>query len=125
MAADSEQRQVLLVEDDDDLRGLLTEQLALCGFSVAEARDGAEALDYLENRPSPRLILLDLVMPVMDGLEFLARRRRDAGLALIPVFAFTGFETSAAKARADVELVFGKPLDFELLITAIRKVFLR
>jgi CheY-like chemotaxis protein len=120
-----EPAQLLVVEDDDDLRELLSEQLASYQFSVAQARNGQEALDYLASRPPPRLVLLDLVMPVMDGLEFLARRRRHAHWALIPVFAFTGFEASAAKASADVERVFGKPLDFELLLRAVREVLLR
>jgi len=108
----------LIVEDDDDLRDLLAEQLALSGFSVAQVRHGAEALEYLASEPWPRLILLNLVMPVMNGLEFLAQRRRQPRLALIPVFALTGFELSAAKAETDVERVFGKPLDFEQLLVA-------
>jgi CheY-like chemotaxis protein len=92
--------QLLIVEDDDDLRDLLAEQLALSGFSVAQARHGAEALDYLANEPWPRLILLNLVMPVMNGLEFLAQRRRQPRLALIPVFALTGFELNVCRAIA-------------------------
>lgn len=63
--------QILLVEDDDDLRDATADALGAEGFEVSAARDGAEALTLLRGAPSkPALILLDLMMPTMNGFEF-------------------------------------------------------
>ena len=81
---------VLIVDDNDLNRELLAEVLRAGGYATAEAADGQKALDYLHGRAArPSLILLDLMMPVMDGWEFLRRRRKEAPLAAIPVVVFT------------------------------------
>lgn len=76
---------ILLIEDDDALRNTLAELLEAEGCYVARAENGAQALRYLRQNPHPRLILLDLLMPVMDGFEFRERQRREADFADIPV----------------------------------------
>src|SRR5581483_6697252 len=75
---------VLLVEDDPQVREGALEILALGGFLVAAVGNGAEALEHL-TRETPALILLDLRMPVLDGWEFLRRRAASAALSEIPV----------------------------------------
>ena len=80
---------VLIVEDDRDVRLSLAEVLAEEGYRVAIAENGFEALCYLRTARAPGVILLDLMMPVMDGWEFLAEKRRIPSLAGIPVVVLT------------------------------------
>jgi CheY-like chemotaxis protein len=64
-------REILIVEDDFAARTLLAELLESRDYSVATAADGRQALDYLRTSSPPKVIILDLMMPVMDGWEFL------------------------------------------------------
>jgi CheY-like chemotaxis protein len=95
---------ILLVEDDDDLRQMFADALRFAGFKVQQASDGLEALRILENG-SPDLIVLDLVLPGVDGLsvrdEILAHiETRD-----IPIVIVTGSaETFAHRLRGDCVL---------------------
>src|SRR5205823_6375304 len=68
---------ILIVEDHADLRESLTEILEDEGYVVASAANGLDGLNYLQAHPPPRLILLDLKMPVMDGWEFRRRQQED------------------------------------------------
>ena len=81
---------VLLVEDDRDLRELLAYALTANGYEVHTAENPVEALVQIEFGPTPALILLNLIMPVMPGAEFLEAIRRDPRLAQIPVVLITG-----------------------------------
>src|SRR5439155_12456386 len=78
-------RCVLVVEDDTDGRETLAELLEAEGYPVARAANGRQALDYLQRAGPPGLILLDLLMPVMDGYQFRQRQRQDPVLASIPI----------------------------------------
>ena len=81
---------VVIVDDNDLNCELLTDVLQGAGYGTAEAADGQQALDYLHDHAvMPDLILLDLMMPRMDGWEFLRRRHREASLACVPVILFT------------------------------------
>jgi signal transduction histidine kinase len=91
-------RAILVVDDDAAFRRELVEMLGGEGYSVAEAADGRQALDYLAGHGAPSLILLDLMMPTMDGWEFLANLRADQRLASIPVVAMSGLELGAVSA---------------------------
>jgi CheY-like chemotaxis protein len=82
--------EILLVEDDLDAREILAEILTANGYQVAGVANGREALDCLRRSPPPRLILLDLVMPVMNGWAFRDEQRRDAALAEIPLVVVSG-----------------------------------
>jgi CheY-like chemotaxis protein len=82
---------LLLVDDDRELRETLMEFLALQGFMVRGASNGSEALQFCRGwNTLPELILLDLVMPVLDGWGFLSERRKDPRLAAIPVVVISG-----------------------------------
>jgi CheY-like chemotaxis protein len=81
--------QVLVVEDDAPIREALCAVLRDDGYAVAEAGDGQEALEFLRTHPTPRVILLDLMMPVMDGWTFLREQAADPALAGIPVVVIT------------------------------------
>jgi CheY-like chemotaxis protein len=102
-------RRVLVVEDDADQRRRLRALLEKDGWAVDEAADGREALDRLA--PPPSLILLDLLMPVMDGFEFLACLRERADARSVPVVVLTAKELSAAdhdRLRGSIDAVLLK-----------------
>jgi len=116
-------RIVLVVEDDHDLREVITEVLHQAQLRVAEAATGAAALEILNTSPElPGLILLDLMMPVMDGWQFRAAQLRDPRLADIPVIvmsAITEGETKAAVLRPADYL--RKPMDLDRMIEVVRR----
>ena len=108
---------ILIVDDDKDMLDGLSELLAAKGYQVAAARDGREALDYLRDNPPPKLILLDIAMPRMDGWEFLRRKAQDRKLAGIPVVIMSGTETRPPGDHAFIP----KPCNPEKLLDAVRR----
>ena len=110
---------VLLVDDNEDIRSVVTEILEEEGFSVANAVNGQEALDLLKRIPLPRIILLDLMMPVMDGWQFLAVRRADPALSRVPVVILSAFAHSADRV-AGISAILNKPLDPTQLLKLVR-----
>lgn len=84
----NEQTLILLVEDEQSLREVIAEKLQHEGFAVAEAGNGQEGLDVALAR-HPNLILLDIVMPVMNGLEMLKKLREDEWGGHVPVILLT------------------------------------
>ena len=110
--------EVLIVEDEKDTRCAMRELLDLYGFSVAEASNGLEALEYLRRGARPSIILLDLMMPVMDGLQFREQQLRDPALANIPVIAVCSFWPSGPRHLA-VQKIFRKPIDVGALLEAL------
>ena len=110
---------VLIVEDDADLRDMMAQLLSLEGFNAATVSNGREALEYLHDGDRPDVILLDLMMPVMDGWEFRRRQQADPSVAGVPVIVLSALDQSrAADVRADAFLK--KPLDFDRLLTLVR-----
>jgi CheY-like chemotaxis protein len=111
---------ILVIEDDDDLRRVLADSLRLEGYGVAEAAHGRVAVDYLESRELPRVILLDLMMPVMNGWEFRDAQARDPRLASIPVVVITADNSAVHQAaRAGVAGCLLKPLEFPELLSYV------
>jgi CheY-like chemotaxis protein len=113
---------VLVVEDNAATREALVQLLGLQGYSTAAARNGAEALVYLVTHERPRVILLDLAMPVMDGRHFLRARNGMPRLAGIPVVVCTAegdVDRAAAQALGADDLL-RKPVDAADLLDAIR-----
>jgi two-component system chemotaxis response regulator CheY len=109
---------VLIVEDDEDLREMMAQILSLAGFNAATATNGREALEYLRRGEAPQLILLDLMMPVMDGWEFQREHRRDPNLADVPVVVLSAVDETRAAEAATHEFM-KKPLDFERLLQIV------
>jgi CheY-like chemotaxis protein len=111
---------VLVVEDEPDLRELADSLLSSFGYTAVLAVNGADGLEKLRTQ-HPCVVLLDLMMPVMDGFEFRRRQLRDPLLASIPVVCLTAMhDASAIQARLGVPCL-RKPVDFEKLYDVIRR----
>lgn len=112
---------VLVVDDDDELRDTVTELLRLEGFDVSSARNGHEALEFLRSNPAPHVIVLDLMMPVMNGQQFRQAQLDAPALAAIPVVILTASHNGRQQAAAmGVSDFFSKPVDFDVFIAALR-----
>jgi len=113
---------ILLVEDDFMLRGSLAAVLQSEGYRVESAANALEALDRLTRPPKPSLILLDIMLPYMDGLEFRALQRAAPDMADIPVIVITavGLQPEVA-VELDLRQTFFKPLERPRLLDAIRR----
>jgi CheY-like chemotaxis protein len=109
---------VLIVEDDEDLREMMAHLLTLEGFEAATAANGREALDYLQTS-RPEVILLDLMMPVMDGWEFRRQQQADPNLAPVPVIVLSALDQARA-SNVDAAAFLKKPLDFDHLLDLVR-----
>jgi CheY-like chemotaxis protein len=113
---------ILVVDDNDALRENLAEALELEGFEVAVAADGPGALARLGEDPSYAVVLLDLVMPGMDGRAVLERIRDDPRLAALRVVVTTGHSGSRARAGLQADGFLTKPFGVRELLAAIRRV---
>jgi CheY-like chemotaxis protein len=113
-------KSLLIVEDDDNFREIICWCLREEGYEVHGARDGAEAL-RLAREVKPEAIVLDLMMPIMDGWELLDALDADPVLAQIPRFVMT----AAPNRNSSDELgapVFKKPFDVDDLVRAIKEI---
>jgi CheY-like chemotaxis protein len=111
---------VLIVEDDADLREMMAQLLTLEGYAAATVSNGREALAYLRDNAAPDVILLDLMMPVMDGWEFRREQQRDAEMAGVPVIILSALDQPRA-ADVNADAFLKKPLDFDRLLELIRR----
>jgi CheY-like chemotaxis protein len=113
---------VLVVEDDGLIRESLLEVLADHGYQVTGAGNGREALTALATSPRPDVILLDLMMPVMDGRSFRDEQLRDPDLAGIPVVVLSA-ASDVLRVAADMGVagVLRKPVTLGALIAELRR----
>jgi CheY-like chemotaxis protein len=114
---------VLIVDDDVGLREAFAEFLAEEGYDVATADDGQDAFRHLRRGLRPCVILLDLMMPGMDGWEFRRQQVKDDDLKDIPVIVVTAAGLSDAKVKAqlgDVD-VLPKPSSLEAILAAVHR----
>ncbi|MDP3717727.1 MAG: response regulator [Acidobacteriota bacterium] len=115
---------VLVAEDDDDLRGVLTASLTRNGHRVLQARDGAEALAAIEREPVD-LLVLDLVMPNIDGYEVLARLKSNPKDARIPVVVVSGADRSSSELRSlrlGANVYLTKPIEAAALTEEVTRL---
>ena len=113
---------ILVVDDYQDNRTLLSAWLRAKGFKVVEAEDGKEGV-LQANRSHPDLILMDLAMPELDGVEATRQIRERRAFSHTPIFAITAFGTYDVKQdalAAGCDEVFAKPLDLESLLVKIK-----
>jgi CheY-like chemotaxis protein len=119
MSSTQSQCPVLIVEDDEDLRDMMAQMLTIEGFAATAVANGREALDHLRRAIKPHVILLDLMMPVMDGWEFRRRQQADPELAPVPVIVLSALDRTRA-APVDAIAFLKKPLDFDRLLELVR-----
>ncbi|XXR91520.1 response regulator [Sorangium sp. So ce406] len=114
-------KRILIVDDDAAIRRTLSELLEEEGYSVASAANGLEALAYLRGDPSSiALVLLDLMMPVMDGFQFRAEQKRDPALASMPIVVMTA-RGGTDRAAIDADAIISKPFDLLKLMDIIER----
>src|SRR5262245_43168184 len=113
-------RTVLVIEDDHDIREALCEALEARGFTALSAMNGREGIELLRHLPPntyrPSVILLDLMMPVVNGWDFLAQLRQNYFLRNIPVIVVSA--TDEQRAPSEIAGFLKKPFDFEALLAA-------
>ena len=111
---------IMVVEDHEFAREALAALLGTMGYDVVEAVNGREALAILGKGPRPDLILLDLIMPEMDGWEFMQRQRRDWRLCTIPTIVITGVASHDPRClEMPIVRFLRKPYTAEQLMAAI------
>ncbi len=114
---------ILVVDDDDDIRNTLSEALEIEGYQVARAADGHQALDELrrqvEEHAAPCVVLLDLMMPVMNGFQFIAAQQQEPELANVPVVVISAFGQPQQLPAAGF---LPKPVALHKLLTVVERV---
>jgi CheY-like chemotaxis protein len=111
-------RCILVVEDDAEIREAMQCLLEEDGYATAVARNGLEALEWLRANGRPELILLDLMMPVMDGRTFLGHLRDSGPMADVPVMVMSAQSRAAVPGAV---AVVEKPFDVEAFLSTLRR----
>jgi two-component system, sensor histidine kinase and response regulator len=112
---------ILVVEDDPDVLGLMVTILTQEGYRVATAEDGEVGLSEAR-RARPDLIVLDLMLPRMNALQFRAEQRRDAGLCDVPVICLSGASHASTVAlELGTDDCLSKPINIKVLLAVVRR----
>ncbi len=117
---DPDRTPIAVVDDDTDLRETLGELLAEEGYDPRCFENGRAALEFLQAGGVARLILLDLMMPDMNGWQFREEQLRDARLAAIPVVVMTASRSLAEHPISAAEILF-KPVGLDVLLQAVER----
>ena len=115
---------ILVVEDYDDVRGMLKILLESEKFRVLEAATGSEALEVIKNQ-RPDAILMDLALPGIDGFETIRQIRAIGGFQNTPIIvltAYTGLSTYETALRAGSNYFMAKPIDFDDLAALLKEI---
>jgi CheY-like chemotaxis protein len=113
-----EPKLVLIVDDEQDLLDVTSFVLESEGFRVQTAKNGSEALEILRGGTRPELVLLDMMMPVMNGWEFLEAIARIPAFRTIPVVVLTAAGTTSIPGAAEI---LRKPFDLGMLVTVVER----
>jgi CheY-like chemotaxis protein len=111
-------KNILVVEDDEGIRETLRLFLELEGYTVFTAVHGKDGLEVLKKIPRPCLILLDLMMPVMNGWEFADEIKKNEMLAVIPVVIVTAYSNKVIPIKASG--IIKKPIDLDALLRIVK-----
>lgn len=113
---------VLVVDDDPDILEVVSDVLGLSGVRTLTASDGVQALAAIRGGADIGLVLLDLMMPRMSGVEVLAELKRDPALANLPVVVISGnFQTERAALAMGADEYLLKPLDVDVLMRVVAR----
>jgi len=117
------EHRILLVEDNDDVAAAMADLLEVGGYTVTRAMDGSEALALPRGGLNPCLIVLDLFIPGMSGVEFRRVQRAEATIASIPVVVVSGVADMAREIQTmGVARCFRKPVDMEELLGVVTEL---
>lgn len=112
---------ILVIEDDFEFREVLRELFCLEGYEVLTAVDGADAMRQLQQGARPGLILLDLIMPGIDGFQFRESQKLYPELAEIPVIVISGMGgLEALNSTLGCQDVMRKPLELDVILSTVR-----
>jgi len=112
---------LMVVDDDEDIRDVLKIVLEIDGYRVATATDGLDAWEQLHSSEPPSLILLDLMMPRMDGERFI-KTLRESPFAEIPVVIISGHKEASDKAKElDGDYCLMKPVELDELMAVVHR----
>jgi CheY-like chemotaxis protein len=116
-------KRILVVEDDEDIRRNLQDILEFQGYEVEQATDGSAALELLKQATQPpSLILLDLMMPGMDGFQFREAQQRDHKIASIPVIVMTADgHIEIKKMKVGAQDSIRKPVELDELLEKVAR----
>ncbi|RME50027.1 MAG: DNA-binding response regulator, partial [Caldilineae bacterium] len=120
-----EKTRILVVDDAADTRLLLNLRLRREGYEVFTASSGAEALEVIQKEGLPHLVLLDIMMPGMDGFAVASELRRMGDISIIFLSALSDTDTKVEGLNRFAEDYITKPFDFSELSARIRRVLLR
>src|SRR5690348_1315793 len=110
---------ILIVEDEETIRETFKLALEVNGYTVFTASNGKEGIEILAKIPPPCLILLDLMMPVLDGWGFVDALEEDEVLAAIPIVVISAFSEGAKPIKA--QKIIKKPVDLEVLFMVVKE----
>jgi len=114
---------ILVVDDDDDIRNLVCLVLELEGYCGVQASNGVEALRILRESTLPSLILVDLMMPAMDGEQLVTSVHASEDLAAIPLVIMSGHSDARQKTRSlNVHDCLVKPVDVDDLLSTVKRL---
>ena len=114
-------KRVLVVDDDESIRSIVADLLEYAGYEVITAQNGAQALD-LVRALQPDAVILDLMMPVLDGWGFLKACRKEEWCASIPVLVLSAYRQLAEVAQDDLRVsdFLAKPFEIQALLKAVK-----
>lgn len=124
----SKSKKILTVDDDEDIRSTISERLEMEGFNTVWAKNGRVALDYMSSTRDeelPDLILLDFMMPVMNGQEFCREKSRNNRLSHIPVVMMTAngnLINVMDKIDSSADGYMSKPMDDETILNMVNSI---
>jgi two-component system, chemotaxis family, chemotaxis protein CheY len=112
---------ILVVDDDPAIREVVADILEMSDYRVKTATNGAEALEHMQVEV-PDAVLLDLMMPIMDGWEFLRRCRADAQCARVPVVVMSAARDASLAKELGAQAYLSKPFDLDAVLNLVQRV---
>lgn len=115
-------KRILIVEDDTSIRELLVELLESEGYFVSSAVNGLEGLKQLETESNPNLILIDLMMPVMDGYTFRSEQLKNNAWAKIPTVVMSAEANAKEKLKSyNITAFLSKPVELDTILQTVER----
>lgn len=115
-------KNILVIEDDTSIRELLVELLESEGYTVTSAINGLEGLKYLQDQNRPDLILIDLMMPVMDGYTFRTEQLKNPLWSQIPTVVMSAEANAKEKMKNfNITAFLSKPVELDTILKTVSR----